>query len=124
MPGLVRQHDCLDAVTEVELLEDVRDVRLDHEDAESVRFRLENGTEIHVYGSNDEFHEFFGTAPVTGFLVDDVELACAEMEAAGISFIGEIQRDESTSWSHFAGPDGNIYEIISTPPSASRQAKP
>ena len=28
-PGLVREHDRLDAVAEVELLEDVRDVRLD-----------------------------------------------------------------------------------------------
>ena len=28
-PRLVREHDCLDAVTEVELLEDVRDVCLD-----------------------------------------------------------------------------------------------
>ena len=38
------------------------------EEDESVRFRLENGTEIHVYGPRDEFHEFFGTAPVVGFL--------------------------------------------------------
>src|SRR5438128_1112489 len=28
-PRLVREHDCLDAVTKVELLQDVRDVRLD-----------------------------------------------------------------------------------------------
>jgi hypothetical protein len=28
-PRLVREHNCLDTVTKVELLEDVRDVRLD-----------------------------------------------------------------------------------------------
>ena len=29
-------------------------------------FRLQDGTEVHVYGSADEDHEFFGTAPVVG----------------------------------------------------------
>jgi catechol 2,3-dioxygenase-like lactoylglutathione lyase family enzyme len=61
------------------------------EDAESARFGLDNGTEIHVYGAADKFHEFFGAAPVVAFLVDDVERARAEMQAAGIRFIGEIQ---------------------------------
>jgi hypothetical protein len=47
-----------------------------------------------------------------GWLVDDVERARAEMEAAGIRFIGEIQHDQEESWNHFTGPDGNVYEII------------
>jgi catechol 2,3-dioxygenase-like lactoylglutathione lyase family enzyme len=97
----------------VRLYRTVMGLRPYHEDAASARFRLENGTEIHVYGPKDEFHEFFGSAPVTGFLVDDVEQARTEMEAAGVEFIGEIQRDESSCWNHFTGPDGNIYEIIS-----------
>ena len=80
---------------------------------ESVRFRLEDGTEIHVYGPRDEFHEFFGTAPVVGFLVDDVASARLEMEAAGIEFIGPTQHGESERWSHFLGADGNVYELLS-----------
>jgi len=96
----------------VRLYRDVMGLRPYQEDDASAGFRLENGTEIHVYGPNDHFHEFFGTAPVTGFLVDDVEQARAEMESAGIVFIGEIQRDETTCWNHFNGPDGNVYEII------------
>jgi hypothetical protein len=42
------------------------------EDATSVRFRLPNRTEIHVYGPADEDHRFFGSGPVVGILVYDV----------------------------------------------------
>jgi catechol 2,3-dioxygenase-like lactoylglutathione lyase family enzyme len=83
------------------------------EDATSARFRLPNRTEIHVYGPADEDHRFFGTAPVIGILVDDVDNCRAIMQAAGIEFIGPIQRDGDLSWIHFRGPDGNIYEIMS-----------
>jgi catechol 2,3-dioxygenase-like lactoylglutathione lyase family enzyme len=96
----------------VRLYRDVIGLDPYREDDESARFRLENGTEIHVYGPRDEFHEFFGSAPVVGFLVDDVTGARAEMEAAGIEFIGAIQGSESESWSHFVGADGNVYELI------------
>ena len=83
------------------------------EDATSARFRLPNRTEIHVYGPADEDHRFFGPGPVVGLLVDDVDSARARMEAAGIEFIGPIQREGDTSWNHFRGPDGNVYEIMS-----------
>jgi catechol 2,3-dioxygenase-like lactoylglutathione lyase family enzyme len=83
------------------------------EDATSARFRLANRTEIHVYGPADQDHLFFGPGPVVGILVDDVDTARATMEAAGIEFIGPIQRDKDTSWNHFRGPDGNVYEIMS-----------
>ena len=97
----------------VRLYRDVIGLEPYREDEESVRFRLENGTEIHVYGPRDEFHEFFGRAPVVGLLVDDVTAARAELEAAGVEFVGEVQHDESKSWSHFVGADGNVYELIS-----------
>ena len=82
------------------------------EDATSARFRLPNRTEIHVYGPADEDHDFFGPGPVVGILVDDVDSARARMEAAGIEFIGPIQREGDTSWNHFRGPDGTVYEIM------------
>ncbi len=44
--------------------------------------------------------------------MDDVEEARAEMEAAGVEFLGPVQRSEGAAWSHFRGPDGNVYEII------------
>jgi catechol 2,3-dioxygenase-like lactoylglutathione lyase family enzyme len=82
-------------------------------DSESSRFRLDDGTEIHVYGPTDEWHEFFGTAPVVGLLVDDADGARAELETAGIGILTDTQRDDTGSWFHFRGPDGNVYELIS-----------
>jgi hypothetical protein len=34
------------------------------------------------------------------------------MEAAGVEFLGPVQRSERAVRSHFRGPDGNVYEII------------
>ncbi len=95
------------------LYEDVLQLAPFQVDATSARFRLENGTEIHVYGPQDEDHEFLGMCPVVGLLVEDVETVRQRMESAGIAFIGPIQSDGRSRWSHFRGPDGNVYEIIS-----------
>jgi catechol 2,3-dioxygenase-like lactoylglutathione lyase family enzyme len=94
------------------LYRDVMGLDVFQADAASSRFRLQNGTEIHVYGPADEDHDFFSSGPVVGFLVDDVEGARAEMEAAGIMFIGDIQVSETHAWNHFRAPDGNVYEIM------------
>ena len=70
-----------------------------------------DGTEMEVWRPSDEFHSFFTTGPVVGFRVDDAEQARARMEAADIEFIGPVQHSEDVTWTHFRGPDGNIYEI-------------
>ena len=75
-------------------------------------FRFPDGAEMEVWRPEDEFHGFFGDGPVVGFLVDDVGAARARMEAAGVEFIGPVQRSGRAAWSHFRGPDGNVYEII------------
>ena len=77
-----------------------------------VGFAFPDGTEMEVWRPEDEFHSFFGAGPVVGFRVDDVEASRAEMEAAGVEFLGPIQRSEGAAWSHFRGPDGNVYEVI------------
>lgn len=82
------------------------------EDATSVRFQAADGTEIHVYGPADADHEFFGTAPVVGLVVDDFDAVRARMVAAGIAFEGEPQRAGNAVWNHYRAPDGNVYEIM------------
>ena len=67
---------------------------------------------MEVWRPEDDFHSFFTAGPVVGFRVDDVEQARARMEATGIEFFGLVQRSEGASWTHFRGPDGNVYEII------------
>ncbi len=67
---------------------------------------------MEVWRSEDVFHSFFGAGPVVGLRIEAVEEARAEMEAAGVEFLGPVQRSEGAAWSHFRGPDGNVYEII------------
>ena len=50
-------------------------------------FRLPDGTEVHVYGPDDEDHGFFGTAPVVGLAVDSFRAAHAALAAAGVEFL-------------------------------------
>ncbi len=78
-----------------------------------VWFRLGDGTELHVYGPDDDEHAFFDSGPVVGLVVPDADEARASMESAGIEFIGEMQRADGASWNHFRGPDGNVYEVMS-----------
>lgn len=80
-------------------------------------FRLTNGDTVEVFGPGDRDHAHFTTGPVVGFLVDDVEEARTELEAAGISFIGPVHKaGDGGSWSHFIGPDGNVYELTGDRP--------
>jgi hypothetical protein len=84
-----------------------------HGDEASVRFRLQDSTELHVDGPADDDHRFFGTAPVVGLAVEDAAATREGLEAAGISFLTGLERDGEAAWCHFPGPDGNVYEIIS-----------
>jgi catechol 2,3-dioxygenase-like lactoylglutathione lyase family enzyme len=87
-------------------------LRAEHEEPDFAVFRLPDGGKVEVFGPGDKDHEHFTTGPVAGFLVDDVEEARAELEEDGISFIGPVHRyGEDSAWSHFVGPDGNVYEI-------------
>jgi catechol 2,3-dioxygenase-like lactoylglutathione lyase family enzyme len=76
-----------------------------------VGFRFPDGTEMEVWRPEDDLHSFFTTGPVVGFRVDNAEEARARMEAAGVEFLTPVQRSEGATWSHFRGPDGNVYEI-------------
>lgn len=73
-----------------------------------------NGDVVEIFfDPGDEEHSFFTTGPVAGFLVDDVNQARAELEAAGVELLGEIGRSDDYAWQHFRGPDGNVYEVTS-----------
>ena len=98
-------------------------MRLDitYQESGFVVFDLPNGDRVEVFGDDSSYNPFF-TAPVAGFLVDDIESARIEMEAQGIEFIGPIERaDDGNAWSHFRAPDGFIYELTYTPNHPSLQ---
>ena len=72
-----------------------------HQEPGFVVMDLPNGDRVEVFG-DDSPHNTFFTAPVAGFLVDDIVSARAEMEAQGIEFIGPIESaEDGNAWSHF-----------------------
>ena len=99
----------------VRFVGDTLGLRMVHEEPDFAVFRLPNGDSVEVFGPGDRDHEYFTTGPVVGFLVDDVREARVDLEADGITFIGPVHESDGGSWSHFTGPDGNVYEITASP---------
>lgn len=82
---------------------------------------LPNGDKVELFGDGSAYNMDF-THPVAGFLVDDIDSARAEMEAAGIEFFGPIERTEGGyAWSHFRAPDGFLYELTYSPEQVQAQ---
>ena len=97
----------------VALFRDVMGMKPIRDEAQIAGFQMSDGTQVELYRPEEKFHSFFTTGPVVAFRVDNVDAARATMEAAGIEFIGPIQRAGKTSWNHFRAPDGSIFEILS-----------
>jgi catechol 2,3-dioxygenase-like lactoylglutathione lyase family enzyme len=97
----------------VRLFRDVMGLQLIRDEPEVSGFQLTKDTQMELYRQEEEFHAFFTTGPVVAFQVDDVDSARTTMEAAGIEFIGPIQRAGKMSWNHFRAPDGTVFEILS-----------
>jgi catechol 2,3-dioxygenase-like lactoylglutathione lyase family enzyme len=92
---------------------DILQLEVIHERPGATWFRMSDGTEAHVYGDDDQEHDFFGVGPVVGFNVDSFASARASMIQAGVEFLyPNPQRKNGIAWQHFRAPDGNVYEII------------
>jgi hypothetical protein len=82
----------------------------EHTEPDFAVFRLPNGGKVEVFRAGGPGPRALHDGPGRGFLVDDVEEARAELESAGISFIGPVHPyDQDSAWSHLVGPDGNVY---------------
>lgn len=46
-----------------------------------------------------------------GFLVDDLDVAAAELREAGV-IVGPISENERERYMHFRAPDGELYELV------------
>jgi catechol 2,3-dioxygenase-like lactoylglutathione lyase family enzyme len=97
----------------VALYRDIFGLEIIHEGPGACWFRLGPEAQLHVYGPPEEEHLFFGSGVVVGFLVEDTVEARRQLEAAGIAFLSVTETADGTAWSHFRGPDGNVYEVIS-----------
>ena len=96
------------------LFQNVMGMKLTRQEAGMVVMDLPNGDKVELFGNESSYNTEF-THPVAGFLVDDIDAARAEMEAAGIEFVGPIERTEGYAWFHFRGPDGFLYDLTYDP---------
>ena len=97
------------------LYQNIMGIGVVHQEPGFVVMDLPNGDRVELFGDESSYNTFF-THPVAGFLVDDIDVARAEMEAQGIEFIGPIERaEDGNAWSHFRAPDGFIYELTYSP---------
>ena len=95
----------------VTFFRDVMGLEVKDVDEAYAGFKMPNGDVVEVFGTDEPDHQHFTTGPVVGFEVSDVAAARNELEAAGIEFIGPIHEEPGSRWSHFRGPDGNVYEV-------------
>jgi catechol 2,3-dioxygenase-like lactoylglutathione lyase family enzyme len=86
-------------------------LRLTHEEPGFWVFTLPDGNHVEVFDERYPGKEHFGTGPVAGFAVRDLAGAVAELRAAGVELLGE----PGSTWQHFRGPDGNVYELVAVP---------
>ena len=87
----------------------------EHEEAGFAVFRLPDGTQVEVFGPQDEEHRHFTTGPVAGFRVEDIDSVRPDLERAGAAFFGPtLGEPGGYRWAHFRAPDGNVYELTET----------
>jgi catechol 2,3-dioxygenase-like lactoylglutathione lyase family enzyme len=80
-------------------------------------FRMPDGDQVEIFGPNgpNPVEQFAHEQVVAGLLVDDIEIAIAELRAAGIELIGEANASGGYSWQHFRAPDGKVFDICRDP---------
>jgi len=88
-----------------------------HEEPGFAMLQLPSGERdfVEVFAPNQPGGELYTTGLVVGLLVDDVEQARAELDAAGVEVLDETRWPESLGgygWFHVRGPDGNVYAIV------------
>jgi catechol 2,3-dioxygenase-like lactoylglutathione lyase family enzyme len=80
------------------------------------RLSAENGDLLEVFGPDSREHDQLDTGPVAGFWVDDVIGAHAELAAADVNGLTDIERGpDGHRWFYFRAPDGNFYELCEHP---------
>ena len=99
----------------VYLLRDVMGLRVEFSEATTTELSLPSGDRVQVFAPADPDYKFVQrhatSAPIPLFEVEDVRIAHADLLAAGIEIVGEIEHDNEWEWLHFRGPDGSLYEV-------------
>jgi glyoxylase I family protein len=84
--------------------------RVDVPGAGADMFVLPDGTRFAVASEREEGR---GTSRTIGFLVADLDVAVAELSAAGVE-VDPPAENEQYRYAHFTAPDGELYELVQT----------
>ena len=78
-------------------------------------FAMPNGTMLDLFEPDSDMVPTYGLndGVVFGFRVDDIDAAYAELQAAGVELLCDIQRipEMNYAFCHFRVPDGRVYGI-------------
>ena len=75
--------------------------------------RMDNTSQLEIFGPRNSEHDHFTTGPVPEFLVDDLAAALDELRGAGVEILGTPHVEGTEGWFHFRAPDGNVYGLTS-----------
>lgn len=99
----------------VRFYREVMGLDVDYEGEDLTEFILPNRDVLVVYGPKYKDERPYRTGPVPAFFVEDVPAARAEMEAAGVGFVGSTDTWDGWWYALFRAPDGNLYRIMTRP---------
>ncbi|HEX8583118.1 MAG TPA: VOC family protein [Allosphingosinicella sp.] len=76
-------------------------------------FQMPDGSLLELYLPTTVPPYGYNASLAFGFRVEDINLASAEIEAAGGELLGEITRVQELGYAyrHFRGPDGRVYGL-------------
>jgi predicted enzyme related to lactoylglutathione lyase len=94
-------------------------MKVEFEALDFVVLRTPAGDTLEIFGPRarlSEPEQFTRNQVVVGLLVEDIDKARREIEAAGATLLGGLQRTpDGGAWQHFRGPDGNTWELVHDP---------
>lgn len=100
----------------IRFFKQVMQLKIKYEEKGFTVFSMPGGDTIEVFSNKSSYNTHFGSSPVVGFLVEDIEKARQEIMKSGLELVGKLERDEhGYAWQHFRGPDGNLYELTCNP---------
>lgn len=98
------------------LFRDVLSLHVDFEDRDTIEVSFGRFGRVQLFAPGNRFYSFLrrnarGFVPL--FEVDDVRSARRELEAAGLTVVGPMERDAAWEWINVQGPDGSLLEFAS-----------
>lgn len=82
-------------------------------------WNLPNGDLVELFANGTK--PTFGTAPVVGFQVDDLDAARGDAERAGAVVVGGYgPNEDGYASTHLRAPDGTIFELVLDPSHETR----